>query len=166
MAANDIRIQVQMPGGTGAGPIDSGQTFQPGEPVVVDADGTIDECGSDPVTVTGIALGSSQGKDANGIAGTVANGTQISFYKPVNGQLFVTRRFATDGAGTAATPAVTSVGDTAGFILASDIWYVDTGAANVHVEIVAVLDDNGAPLGDTTVRTTGTGTQVVFGFLT
>ena len=44
-------------------------------------------------------------------------------------------------------------------------WSVDTGTANIHVEITGVLDVNGAPLGDTSIRTTGVGVTVVFGFI-
>jgi hypothetical protein len=63
-------------------------------------------------------------------------------------------------------PLISDVGNTAGFTLTGGgAWFVDTGVANHHVEIVAVIDSNGAPLGDTTIRTVGAGVAVVFGFL-
>jgi hypothetical protein len=172
VALNDIRIHKQVDFGTAGYPITTGMTFRAGEVVVVAAAGTLSEAGDDPATVTGIAMGDSQGKDANGQDGTVPDGTLISVYKPTAGQLFKVTcgtgdagRFATDGAGTAAAAALTTVGDTAGFTLTGGNWFLDTGASNIHAEIVAVLDENGAPLGDTNVRTTGTATTVVFGFI-
>jgi hypothetical protein len=53
-------------------------------------------------------------------------------------------RFATDGAGTAATPtAATAVGETAGFVRASGNWFIDTGATNKHVLIEALYNSVG-----------------------
>ena len=170
MAAGDIRIHTQMEGGTGFAALAAGQTFENGEIVVVGAAGTLAEAGDDPAVVAGISIGSSQGLVANASPinlSTIATGTLIPFYKPVSGQLFKTDNFATDGAGTAATPAVTTIGDTAGFTLAGApaAWSLDTGAANAHVEVVDVLDSRGHSVGDTTIRTAGTGVTVVFGFI-
>ncbi len=110
-------------------------------------------------------MGSSQGKTATGDDGSVPTGTMIPIYKPDSGQLFITQNLATDGAGTAVTPTQAHVGDTAGFTLAGGIWYLDTGTANIHVEVVAVLDGNGQPVGSSTARTASTGVYVVFGFI-
>lgn len=166
MAKNDIRVWRPVELGTTAYPLTTGQTFEEGEVVTVAAAGTLSEAGDDPTVVAGISMASSQGKTATGANGARPNGTLVQIYKPVSGQLFITDNFATDGAGTDTAPDLTNVGDTAGFTLASGVWSVDTGTVNHHVEIVAVLDSNRQPLGDTTVRTTGTGTSVVFGFLT
>jgi len=63
-------------------------------------------------------------------------------------------------------PTQANVADTAGFTLSGNDWFVDTGTANLHVEVVAVLDGNGQPIGDSFSRAAGTGVSVVFGFLT
>lgn len=168
MAKNDIRPFRAASGGTNtlsAFPLAASQTFEEGEPVVVQAAGTLAECATNPGTVAGISAGSSQGKTSTGDDGTRPTGTMIQVYSPTDEQLFVTQNFATDGSGTAATPDQTHVGDLAGFTLTGGDWYVDTGASNDHVEIVAVLDGNGQPVGDSTVRTAGTGVSVVFVFL-
>jgi hypothetical protein len=170
MARHDIALFRQVEDGVGAYPLTAGQTFLEGEVVAVAAAGTLSEAATNPAVVTGISIASSQGVSATGEAGMLADqvrptGTLIQFYKPSSGQLFACRNFATDGSGTAATPTLANVGDTAGFTLNGDDWYVDTGAGNKHVEITAVLDANGAPLGDTTIRTVGTGVAVVFGFI-
>ncbi len=166
MAKNDIAIFTQVDHGTAAAPITTGQSFVSGEPVVVVEAGTLTECSDDPAVVSGIAYGSSQGKDANGREGTVPDGKLVGFYKPGGGQLFRSSNFATDGAGTAVTPALTHRGDTAGFtFLSATDWVVDTGTANIHVEITDVLDAHGQSLGDSNVRTVGAGVEVIFGFL-
>ena len=166
MAKNDIRCFRPVELGMAAYPLFVGSTFEEGEPVLVGGPGTLGECLSDPAVVSGISAGTSQGKTATGINGTRPTGTLIQIYKPIDGQLFISKNFATDGAGTPVAPTLIRVGDTAGFVKFGDDWYVDTGASNAHVEITAVLDANGAPLGDQTVRTVGTGVSVVFGFLT
>jgi len=167
MARNDIRIFLQMEGGTAGYPLAAAQTFEAGEPVVAGAAGTLAECGDDPAVVTGISMGSSQGKDGNGDDGTVPTGSLVPVYKPSSGQLFITQQFATDGAGTSVAPTQANVADTAGFTLdGNGDWFVDTGTANLHVEVVAVLDGNGQPIGDSFSRAAGTGVSVVFGFLT
>jgi hypothetical protein len=168
MARNDIRPFRPGSGGTQnqvAYPLAGSQTFEEGEPVVLSG-GSIQECATNPAVVAGISVGTSQGKDANGDDGTRPTGTLIQVYTPTDEQLFVTQNFATDGSGTPATPAQSNVGSQAGFTLdGSGGWYVDTNAVNKHVEIVAVLDGNGQPIGDTNVRTAGTGVSVVFVFL-
>ena len=117
MARNDIMCTMQVPGGMGAFPINAAiagaSTFEEGEPVVYDALlGFLIEAGDDNATITGISAGSSLGMSANGEAGHLSgaaginttarpDGTFISFYKPVDGQIFRCSNFAIDGAGTA-----------------------------------------------------------------
>ena len=168
MARNDIRPFRPASGGTQnmvAYPLVAGQDFEEGEPVVVGAAGTLAECATNPATVSGISAASSQGKTSVGTDGTRPTGTMIQIYTPTDEQLFVTQNLARDGAGTAVTPLQTDVADLAGFTLASDVWYVDSGAVNQHVEIVAVLDSDGQPIGDSTIRDAGTGLSVVFVFV-
>lgn len=176
MARNDFICTRQVEDGMGFGSINTtisgAQTFLEGEPLTVSTGvngGWLVECANDPIRVVGIAAAPSQGKNANGTAlGTRPDGTIIQFYKPASGQLFVTTRLSTDGAGTTVitSPNITRayVGDTAGFALAGGIWYVDTGCANIHVEIVAIADSTGAIIGDPT-RPVGDGVYVVFGFI-
>jgi hypothetical protein len=151
MALNDIRVR------SGKHeireyPLETGQSFLEGEPVVVDTtSGEIEECGSDPATVTGIAATNSQNSVVT--TGGLADNTLIGVYLPIDECLFVCNvggtaaagnRFATDGAGTAATPtAANAVGEEAGFILASNNWFIDTGAANKHVVIEALYNSSG-----------------------
>jgi hypothetical protein len=140
-------------------PLETGEDFEEGEVVVVDtSSGEIEECGSDPAVVTGISATSSQNAVSNqGVTATLADNTLIGVYVPtdntlfqvnVGGTLATGNRFATDGAGTAATPtAATAVGEEAGFILITDgtenVWVVDTGAANKHVLIEALYNSVG-----------------------
>jgi hypothetical protein len=176
MARNDIRIFREVEGGIGVLPLAGSQTFLEGEVVVFTAGGLLQEASTNPGTVTGISAAPSFGMNATGEAGHLSDssgndttvrptGTLIQFYKPASGQLFSCSNFATDGSGTAAAIPVTVVGDTAGFTLTSGNWFVDTGVTNTLIEITHVLDSNGAPLGDSTIRTVGTGVAVVFGFL-
>jgi hypothetical protein len=149
--------------------ITGGETFVEGEVLVGDATGYIGEAATNPATVTGISLASSLGMSATGEVGHLSDqarpvGTLIQFYKPASGQLFTCSNL-TENSSTRATPTIANVFDTAGFYFDNTNWWVDTNASNVHVEIVAVLDSRGAPLGDTTIRTVGTGVAVVFGFL-
>jgi hypothetical protein len=170
MARHDINIYRQVDDGVGYGPLATTQTFYEGE-VLALSGGSVAEAATNPASVLGISIASSQGMNAVGELGTLADqvrptGTIIQFYKPIEGQLFTTTNYAEDAAGTAVVPLISDVGNTAGFTLTGGgAWFVDTGVANHHVEIVAVIDSNGAPLGDTTIRTVGAGVAVVFGFL-
>ena len=175
MARNDIRCAIQVPGGMGAFMINDSvhgaQTFEEGEPVVISGiTGYLVEAGDDNATITGISAGSSIGMSATGEAGSLVagqrpNGTYVPFYKPVDGQIFLCSNFATDGAGTRVTPTIANaVGQTAGFTFDDPDYVIDRGCANHHVEIVAVIDADAIPLGDT-IRTPGAGVTVVFGFL-
>ena len=168
MAANDIYPKRPGSGGTlhmTAYPLDAGQTFETGEPVVVGATGELAECGSDPAAVTGISGSTSQGKDVRGVDGTRPTGTLISVYTATDEHVYESENFATDGSGTAATPTLANVGDQAGFIRdGNGDWYVDTGAGNAHVEIIEVADSIGRTLGNPTDGP-GTGVKVRFVFL-
>ena len=151
-------------------PLETGMTFEEGEPlVVVLASGEIAECASDPITVTGISATSSRARYPNPGGGTaLPNNTLIGVYLPIDECLFVSNvggtlatgnRFATDGAGTAATPtAATAVGRTAGFIHITDgtenVWVVDTGAVNAHVTIEALYNSVGENIKDPNARST------------
>jgi hypothetical protein len=126
-------------------PLETLQTFEQGEPV-----------GSDPAVVTGISAGTAINQLVSSTT-ALADNTLIGVYIPtdntlfqcnVGGTLATGNRFATDGAGTAATPtAANAVGEEAGFILITDgtedVWVVDTGAANKHVLIEALYNSSG-----------------------
>jgi hypothetical protein len=87
------------------------------------------------------------------------------FEVTVGGTAAAGNRFATDGAGTAATPtAANAVGEEAGFILASDNWFVDTGATNKHVVIEALYNSFGENIKDPRARST-TAATMTFAFI-
>lgn len=140
-------------------PVTATQTFRQGEPVVVIAAGTLSECADDPAVVSGIAAHRST--DAGGT--DLGVGTQVSVYRSSPGQVFITRRFATDGAGTATAPALTNVGDLAGLDFSGGIWTLDTGQDNLICRIEGVQDIAGNNLGDPNVLP-GTGLWVLFTF--
>ena len=141
-------------------PATASQTFLAGEPVQVVAAGTLSECATDPPTVDGIAAHGTTDVDGNSLGTT----HPITVYGTSPNQVFISRRFATDGAGTAATPALTNIGDFAGLSLSGGIWYVDTGAANAIIKIIGVQDIAGNDLGDPKVLP-GTGVWVLFHFV-
>lgn len=169
MAKNDIRFFKPPPGrnpGIANYGLGAGQTFEDGEVVVIDATtGLILECADDPALVTGISAVSSQGRQTAGTIGVKDTFSDIAVYTTVPGQLFISSNFATDGAGTAATPTFLNIGDTAGFTLASGEWFVDTGTANLHVEIVDILNTEKHSVAAPLSRLAGTGYYVVFGFI-
>ncbi len=138
-------------------PVTASETFLAGEPVVVAAAGTLGECADDPSVIAGMAAHGSLDVD-NADLGV---GSPVTVYGFTPGQVFITRRFATDGAGTAATPALTNVGDLAGFDLSSGVWTLDTGQGNLLARIVGVQDISGNNLGDPNVLP-GTGVWVLF----
>jgi len=145
---------------TRAYPVAASQSFQAGEPVVLQAAGTLIECSDDPPAVTGIAAHRST--DVDGVDRGV--GTQVTVYAGSSGQVFRTKNFATDGSGTAASPGLTNVGDLAGLDLSSGVWTLDTGQDNLICEIVGVRDAAGNNLGDPNVLP-GTGVWVLFTFI-
>jgi len=140
-------------------PVTASATFLVGEPIVIAAAGTIDECGDDPASVDGIAAHSPTNIDGS----AMAVGYSVTVYGTSPSQTFITKNFATDGAGTAATPALTNIGDLAG-LTGPGTWYVDTGAANKIIQITGVQDAAGNNLGDPNVLP-GTGVWVLFRFI-
>lgn len=155
MAANDFRVHRE-PSAVGF-PQAASAAFREGEPVVVSSGG-VTEAADDPAFVTGIAA--TRAVDVDGVS--LATGAKSTIYMLDASTYFQTVNFATDGAGTSATPTqANAVGQVAGFSLTGGTWYVDTGAANPIVRIEAVLDARGQALGDDRVLP-GTGKIVVF----
>lgn len=143
-------------------PLAASQTFEPGEPVNVNASGQAAEAGSNPAgtALTGIAMaGPGSGNIDWATGNAMAAGASIPVVIPTTSTTFATTNFATDGAGTAATPTAANIGDTAGLVLASGNWFVDVGATNKVAEIVDVLDADGKSLKNSGA---GTGQTVVF----
>ena len=180
MARNDIRCVRQTEDGLTAYGLNwalmGAQTFEEGEVVAVGAGGYVGEAATDPPLVTGISAASSLGMSANGEIGHLsvagANttprpvGTWIQVYKPVQGQYFACSNLSEDGTGTTLiTPLQEHVGDTIGFTLNGGVWGVDRTCANIHAEIVAVIDSHANFLSDINREITA-GVSVVFGFLT
>ena len=161
MSVHDFR-HYRAPNGvadTKSFPVTASETFVAGEPVVVAAAGTLGECGDDPSAVDGIAAHAPVNSDGS----TFSVGQPVTVHGTGSDQVFITKRFATDGAGTAATPALTSIGDLAG-LTGPGTWYLDTGAANKICKVIGVQDAAGNNLGDPNVLP-GTGVWVLFNFI-
>jgi len=129
-----------------AAPLTASQDFNSGDVVVLTAAGTISEASDDPASVAGVA--SEDSTDADGAS--YPAGRYLSFSSTASASCFITSNFATDGAGTAATPTQANVGDLAGLTLSGGIWSIDTGTANTPCEIMAVINWTGTQLGSDT----------------
>jgi hypothetical protein len=142
-------------------PVKASETFVAGEPVVLNANGTLEECGDDPPVVTGIAAHKSTDVKGNSLGTTFP----ITVYMASPGQVFITRNFASAGAGAAVTPTIDLIGDLAGLDFSGDPdWFLDTGQDNLVCRIVGVQDAMGNNLGDPRVLP-GTGVWVLFTFI-
>ena len=138
-------------------PVTASQSFVAGEPVVVTAAGTLSACADDPSAVDGIAAHKSSDRRGTDLG----VGHPVTVYGTSKSQIFITKNFATDGSGTAATPAITNVGDLAGYELTSGTWSVDIGQNNLILQIVGVQDAAGNDLGNPNILP-GTGVWVLY----
>jgi len=167
VAANDIRPFASPHGSSElvtAYPIAASQTFREGEPVVFSS-GALNEASDDPAAISGIAMAPARlgAGDPRGTAH--AAGTPISVYRAVDSALFRCENFATDGAGTAATPTqANAIGVQAGLTLNGSDWYVDTGTTNILIQIEDVRDSNGHSIANPAI-VAGAGAEVIFRFL-
>jgi len=166
VALNDIRAHSASRGGSQhsrAYPMAASATFLKGEPTVLTS-GALDECGDDPDFVAGIAM--MRGTDVDGTA--LATGTPITILELAEDQDFVCNNFATDGAGTAVVPTqANAIGVLAGFTLDGDgNWIVDTGCANLILEITDVLNSQGISVTNPLHSYNTTGVSVVFKVVT
>lgn len=162
MAANDLRVYSTRSGGGGnrqAFPMAASAAFREGEPVVFTAAGFIDEAGSDPAAIAGIA--SMRATDVDGNSN--AAGTPITIELLDDDTLMQTVNFATLGAGALVTPTLANAsGELAGLILTGGgAWVLDTGAGNLPFRIEKVLDASGQELGQSNL-VVGDGATVVF----
>ena len=144
--------------------LNASETFAVGEPVYLNTDGEAQESGDDPAPTAfgGIALSSGDTARSSDPVGTFVRRVgqyQISGdgHTPTTNDLVAVavcmpgatikcNNFATDGAGTAATPTqANAIGETAGLTLASGSYSIDTGvtAGNEFLHIIDVLDANG-----------------------
>jgi hypothetical protein len=114
-------------------------TFEQGDPVEIIAAGTVSE-GTTPIIVADGFAGICAGRalDTDG----VTLRTQVEIWDPKD-VLFISRNFATDGAGTLATPAQANIGDGFGLVSVGGSWRVDTGTATNIGRIIDVLDARG-----------------------
>lgn len=160
--------------------LNAAETFTIGELVSVNADGELTEAADDPAAEDVIGVAASSGDtavttDTIGIyrkrvglfaPGASPNAPQTGDMIPVwevfSGNTFIAKVFATDGAGTAATPAAANIGDRAGFSLTAGVWSLDTGTANFLARVVDVLDVNGRSVQESGL----TGSTVLFKFVT
>ncbi len=172
MARNDIRPAQAHSGGVHLIrplPMATGAAFETGEPVVWDGAGGIEEAADDPATIAGISAVPASATAVSAFIGRYlarAAGTLIQVYEPDPDQIFVCPNFATDGAGTPATPTqANAIGVLAGLSLnlVSDLWSVDTGSANLICQIDGVLDARRNLITDPNVLTTA-GVGVAFHF--
>jgi hypothetical protein len=172
MARDDIRPFRAVNGGTHelkTGPMAAGAAFNMGEPVVWDGAGGLTEAADDPAAIFGISA-----VDASATAVSVfiryltrAAGTPIQVYDIDQDQLFICANFATDGAGTPATPTqANAIGVPAGLNLnlVTNLWSVDTGSANLICTVENVIDARANFITDPNVLT-GTGVAVIFRFI-
>lgn len=161
--------------------LNASETFVEGEPVSVNADGELTESADDPAAEDVIGIAAMSG-DTVGSTNSIGiyrkrrgmfspgaspnlpqTGDQIQVWEVYQGHTFITKNFATDGAGTAATPTLANaLGERAGLTLASGTWSLDTGTSNFLCRIVDVLDANGISLQEQG----GTGVAVLFKFVT
>jgi hypothetical protein len=147
VARNDIRPWRPDSGGfveVTAFPLAAAQNFNEGEPVVFDGSGAIQEAADDPTTLAGIAA--TRSIDVDGVVR--ATGTPISTYRLSDSMTWVCRNFATDGAGTTATPTqANAIGQLAGLTLTGGgAWVVDTGTANLLFRIEDVVNASGVSI--------------------
>jgi len=193
MAVMDIMPWVSPLGGTYEvrwGPVTASQVFDTGEPVNVVTAGTITEAPQDTTewvtadfTTAGTAalqggiavMGPAGGAQTNDRSAALNPATGVAYatnddvaYWPINqGILFITENFWAAGAGSAATPVQTDIGENyqishATFGTPDAGWGVEQTAATIGTDVVAgvveVLDAAKSP-----IRITGqTGVFVVF----
>jgi hypothetical protein len=160
--------------------LNASETFVLGELVSVNADGELTESADDPAAedVIGVAAASGDtvgttdamgayrkrvGLFAPGISPNLpVTGDMVPVWEVFGGHTFIAQVFATDGAGTAATPALANIGDRAGFSLTAGVWSLDTGTANFSARVVDVLDVNGRSIQESGL----TGANALFRFVT
>ena len=162
MAARDLQFFNAMGGSEErlSYALGANQSIFEGEPVVVAASGLASECGDDPSTVDGIAAHRSRDVDNRAFTG----GRRLTVNGVSPDQIFKTKNFATDGAGTLAVPDTTHIGDLGGLTLSGGVWYVDTGTANDILMVTGVRDVSGRDVLDPLISA-GTGVYVLFKFL-
>ena len=135
MASLDIMPFSSPLGGTVTvqhGYLDASETFLTGEPVRITASGTISEAADEPVDSGIVGISAQPGSTAVTNPKTNENYTTndlVSYWPAHPTQLWVTKNFATDGAGTQAAPAQTNIGDQCGLSLTTGTWSLDTGVA-------------------------------------
>lgn len=166
MAKGDLRIPRNFDYGPFAyvekKPLTASETFARGEPVYVTSAGKVKESGDDPTAVkfAGIALASGDTVGASDVIGTFRQ--KVGQFKPgaspnlpqtddttpflvmLPGCEVECDNFATDGAGTLATPTQgNAVGEVAGLSLTAGQYTIDVGTTNILLRIIDVLDANG-----------------------
>ena len=123
------------------------QTLARGEPVLLNANGQIEECADNPSAVIGIMAES---------ASSLAENSRVPVWLISNTEtLWLCATAARNGAGTSVTPDVTDIGDQCGLILLSGSWIADTGAGNKIAEVVDVDDGLGRSITDTRILLPG-----------
>ena len=155
-------------------PLNAAESFVRGEPVQINSDGELAESGDDPVAVdfAGIALDSgdtvgatdaigtfrqSIGQSQQGASPNLPTTSDATKYHKVSiGSTVESGNFATDGAGTLATPTqANAIGLGAGFTLNGGVYSIDVGVTNNVLVITDVLDNNGDSIANRATNATG-----------
>ena len=164
MALDDIRPWRSPTGGEErlAFPVTANATFLRGEPLRVTGSGALTTNSDNPAVIIGIAA-------VPAITNTFRNtsaaaGTMLTVIGIPDTQIFASDNFATDGSGTAAVPTQANIMDLAGLSLSGGTWAIDTGMANLLVQIVDVLDSRRTSITHPTILTTA-GQTVLFKFI-
>ena len=161
--------------------LNASETFVEGEPVSVNGDGELTESADDPAAEDMIGIAAMSG-DTAGLTNTIGiyrkrvgmfspgaspnlpqTGDMIQVWEAYQGHTFITKNFATDGAGTLVTPTLANaLAERAGLSLTSGQRSLDVGTSNFIARVVDVLDANGRSL----QNGGGTGVAVLFKFVT
>ena len=164
MALDDIRPWRSPTGGEErlAFPVIANATFLRGEPLRVTGGGALTTNSNNPAVIIGIAA-------VPAITNTFRNtsaaaGTMLTVYGIPDTQIFASDNFATDGSGTAAVPTQANIMDLAGLNLSGGVWTVDTGMANLIIQIEDVLDAQRSSIANPNILTTA-GQTVLFKFI-
>jgi hypothetical protein len=136
-------------------PVMAGRSFRAGEPVVVRAEGDLNEASTDPSIITGIAAHGAIDGRGNRLPG----GSPVTVYGTSPGQVFITKKFKV--AGTETAPVQTNIGDLVGMKVTGGVWFLDTGAGNLNFRVTGVQDISGRDIADPNTLA-GTGVWVLF----
>jgi len=143
------------------GALAASETFVRGEPVSINAAGSITESATNPDAddFVGFAAGSGDTVGATDPIGTVrtpeglftpglspnlpTTGDDVPFFRARQQRKWMTRNFSTAGVGVLVTPTVAVIGDVGGLRLNGGVWFFDTAAGTTKLgRVTDVFDAN------------------------